>query len=411
MTSPVVCAAFLDDHLSQGGTTTFLVKLLPALREFGIPSTVIASDHRTERAAAIDHAGISRLSYPNGDSSWLYDDRLLGAYRLLAECKPQAVVASHETISFDLLRYVPAGVLRIGIIHVDDEWSYRLVSFYAHQLDMVVCPTLAIAERAKALLPPLGPRVEIIPYGVGLPPEVSPAVQADGDTLRLLYVGRLDEGQKRVRRFVPLWRELKKRPRPILWTLVGDGPEANYLKENMPSDERHRVEFALGREYEELPRFYSSHHAILLLSDYEGLPLTLLEGMSHGLVPVVSDRLGGISDLVDAGNGLSVPPDEPEKFAAALDQLRPGEPSFARLRSAARERICANYSLESMAARWARLIRGQTPLEAPRWPEKIRFQGPPERRTRLPAWYFSAPLRPLRRAAHRAVQCWRQRGA
>lgn len=411
MTAADVRTVFLDDHLSQGGSTTFLVQLLPALREQGIAAAVIASDQRAERAAALDRAGIARFSYPFGDSTWLYDDRLRGAYRLLAECNPQAVVASHETVSFDLLRYVPAGVLRIGVIHVDDEWSYHLVSVYSRHLDVVVCPTSAIAEKARNVLTPRGPRVEIIPYGVDLPAGDPPPAPADDATLRLLYAGRLDEDQKRVRRFVPLWRELKKNPRPILWTIVGDGPEAEYLMENMRSDERHRVDFALGREYEELPRLYASHHAILLLSDYEGLPLTLLEGMSHGLVPVVSDRLGGISDLVDAGTGMLVPPDSPEQIVDALDRLRPGEPDFLALRFAAREKIRANFSLAGMAARWARLICGQTQTREVRWPEQFRFQGPPERGTRLPAWYFSTPLRPLRRALHRAVESLRRRTA
>ena len=55
-----------------------------------------------------------------------------------------------------------------------------------------------------------------------------------------------------------------------------------------------------------------------LLSDYEGLALSLLEAMGAGVVPVVSDLSSGIAQAVPADCGLRVPFGNLDAAAAAL---------------------------------------------------------------------------------------------
>ena len=58
-----------------------------------------------------------------------------------------------------------------------------------------------------------------------------------------------------------------------------------------------------------------------LSSRYEGLPYVLLEALAAGL-PVVATATSGVELLVDHGrNGMIVPPNCPDAFAAALVDL------------------------------------------------------------------------------------------
>jgi len=53
---------------------------------------------------------------------------------------------------------------------------------------------------------------------------------------------------------------------------------------------------------------------------HEGIPVALVEAMSHG-VPVIATTTGGIPELVQPGTGLLVPPENPSALAGALENI------------------------------------------------------------------------------------------
>jgi glycosyltransferase involved in cell wall biosynthesis len=96
---------------------------------------------------------------------------------------------------------------------------------------------------------------------------------------------------------------------------------------------------------------------ILVLPSYaEGLPMSVLEAMAWGLVPVVTP-VGGIPEVVrDQDNGVLVPVGDPEALAAALGKLLVDDE--ARREIGARARADAHvHAAEPWAARLADLWR------------------------------------------------------
>ncbi|MEM8781022.1 MAG: glycosyltransferase family 4 protein, partial [Cyanobacteria bacterium P01_G01_bin.49] len=60
----------------------------------------------------------------------------------------------------------------------------------------------------------------------------------------------------------------------------------------------------------------------LLTSDFEGMPISLLEAMGRGCIPVVTDIASGIPELVGNGiHGFRVPVGDIESFADRLTEL------------------------------------------------------------------------------------------
>jgi glycosyltransferase involved in cell wall biosynthesis len=90
----------------------------------------------------------------------------------------------------------------------------------------------------------------------------------------------------------------------------------------------------------------NSADVFLMPSRYEGLPLSLLEAMAAGCVPIVSNR-GSIPTVVDDGhNGFLVEPGDITQIVGKLKfLLSEGEAGWIQLRQAARQTVIQGYDL------------------------------------------------------------------
>lgn len=102
--------------------------------------------------------------------------------------------------------------------------------------------------------------------------------------------------------------------------LVGDGPllpEVKELAHNLGI--AHRVNF-LGKRLD-VPQILSSAQIFVLVSKWEGLPISLLEAMRAGL-PVVASDVGGVGEAVKEGhNGFLISRGDEETLRSRLQTL------------------------------------------------------------------------------------------
>jgi glycosyltransferase involved in cell wall biosynthesis len=143
-------------------------------------------------------------------------------------------------------------------------------------------------------------------------------------------------------RLAPRWPELRV-------VLVGDG-ECRHALESVARTlglER-RVHFA-GR----LPNEPNLHHLFdvsVLCSVSEGFPNSIVEAMAAAR-PVVATNVGGVADAVtDGETGLLVPPSNPERLAATIDELLLDPARRRALGAAARERARSRYRAAAVVA-------------------------------------------------------------
>ncbi|MGW4063166.1 glycosyltransferase [Amycolatopsis sp. NPDC004747] len=102
----------------------------------------------------------------------------------------------------------------------------------------------------------------------------------------------------------------------VLW-LAGDGSLRPELARRAAALGR-RVEFLGTRT--DVPDLLAAADVTVLTSDWEGLPLAVLESMAAGR-PVVATDVGGIGGVLSGGGGIVVPPANPAATAAALTTL------------------------------------------------------------------------------------------
>ena len=241
-------------------------------------------------------------------------------WRLMRSYKPH-IVHTHTAKAGAVGRLAAwlAGVpLRIHTFHGHSfegyfapwrHWLYRqierLLARLSHRIVVIserqrrdIVERFRIAPAEKVTVIPLGfPLERLDRYD---PQAVKALREAWGGNERVLlgWIGRMVP-IKRVDKLLGAVAEMQDPPRPFRLVLVGDGPEKprwEALARQLGLSEK--VVWA-GLRWD-IPEVLRALDALVLVSDNEGTPVTLIEALACG-VPVASTPVGGVPDLLAEG--------------------------------------------------------------------------------------------------------------
>lgn len=89
-----------------------------------------------------------------------------------------------------------------------------------------------------------------------------------------------------------------------------------------------------------------------LTSNFEGLPMSLMEGQQYGVIPVSFDSYAGIREITcDGACGIMVPSYSLRKYAALLNAALADTELQERMRTRALE-ASRRYDLENIGNQW-----------------------------------------------------------
>lgn len=130
--------------------------------------------------------------------------------------------------------------------------------------------------------------------------------------------------------------------------IVGDGPARAELERRRRDLDLTDTVHLVGLQ-EDVRPYLAAMDVYLMSSDFEGLPIALLEAMAMGLPPVVTS-VGGVPEVVSTDCGLLVGPGDPLALArATLGLLRDPGPRES-LGRAARRRVEERFGTSRMQA-------------------------------------------------------------
>lgn len=231
---------------------------------------------------------------------------------------------STYAICAELSQTIPESIRVIGYCHSFEDCYFDWLTYYEPIIHRFVAVSRECGDRLKELLPHRSDDIIVRPYGTTVPAKLQRDWSPAAEPLNLIYVGRLDEGQKRVSDFPKLAEKLTARGVNFRMQIIGDGSAQKALHEQvaaLPQEIQSCIELPGGMTPAEvLPRLKNAD-ACLLVSAYEGTAIAMLEGMAQGCVPVVT-KVSGAADVIhDSENGFLVDVGDLEKMADRLAEL------------------------------------------------------------------------------------------
>jgi colanic acid/amylovoran biosynthesis glycosyltransferase len=357
-----VAFATYDSPRDVGGVSTWLQRVLPLLQLAGVDVDVhvMALDGKPgANCAFFKEHGIPfrwtprpwQVHLPSAVRSFL---------ELLQESQPDVYVPNCIVPAYFAAGYARrSGIPTVGVLHSDDPFYWGVVDEFINgrpefRVSAVVPVSRFLESEVTSTAMGLGVMVCRISCGVPIPTKVA---EPPTSVFRLVYVGRLVEEQKRVSDVATsLCAAAQGIPNLEAW-IVGEGWARSAVEDIIRTIGNGRVRL-LGRvDNANIYDVLAQCHGLVLLSDYEGLPVSMLEAMAAGVVPICLDMRSGIRDALEHGvNGLIVK-DRTVDFLSAVKELQGDPVKWQKLSLAARETVRRRYSIEECARQWGGLLQ------------------------------------------------------
>ncbi len=272
--------------------------------------------------------------------------------RLAGELRSSGgVLVSNDT--YDLIMLTRFNIPKKVVQIVHDAYNIKLAIQFETVVDAFICHSLFYYETLRQLLYYRREDIFYIPYGIPL--AGAPRISRRHDRpLRLLYLGRHDIN-KGVFDLYAIHRLLLQKNVPVDWMILGKGPETDKLKEQWKEEKA--VQFHTPLSNEELFPLAAGNDIFVFPTKFEGFPVALIETMSLGCVPVVSDLPGGVRELVHTGEtGFRCPPDDPAAFAGYIEKLHLQRDLLEQMSQKAYESVRTGHNAEIQSPRYQELF-------------------------------------------------------
>lgn len=173
------------------------------------------------------------------------------------------------------------------------------------------------------------------------------------DTKVLGTVARLDgvKDQLTMLKAVKIVRETIPDVRLML---VGDGPERSEL-EKFAKANGMEGNMTITGQRNDVPRLINLFDIFLLSSLREGTSISLLEAMSSGVAPIVTNVGGNPAIVSSQVDGILVEPRDPQGMADAIIELLRDDDKRKRFAEAAALKVRNHYSIENMVRQYVEI--------------------------------------------------------
>jgi colanic acid/amylovoran biosynthesis glycosyltransferase len=322
---------YVTVHLQHFDDDPQHASILPFLRKLGIEIYAV------RRSAILEENIRHTLNYLNHTQPDIFLPQCLHAHYL---------AAAHAGRQ---------GLPWIFTMHSDDPDYWCVAQVITPELNggKTVCVSQFLAQQLRLRVPITDPQV--IPYGITVP---NLQASFSHEPFRVAYSGRMVGNQKCIHQVVQTMISACKASSRLEADLIGDGPDRQYCEQLVSQASlSDRIRF-LGRvSPEQVPKLLQHCQAILLMSDFEGLPVCLLEAMALGVVPVVRDIPSGIPELVYHDSTGILVSNDPEAASSALLRLSADPILWEYCSRNARSLISSQYTGDHCFSLWSDLIR------------------------------------------------------
>jgi glycosyltransferase involved in cell wall biosynthesis len=343
-----------------GGAMNLIANLLRYRQPDGFATEVVLthnrlnSDTRFAQRLPCDRQSTFEYTLPM--------ENLHTVLRRLARLVPPGpgVIVAGDLLDLAMLSVHDLGRAVVLILHGDHDYYYDLAVKHDPIVHAYVVASRKMHGRLIALLPHRASTVFRLPYGIPVPEQTR---RPAAGPLRLIFAGRLDLC-KGVLDLPAIDAGLRARGVERAWTIIGGGPEEARLRAAWSGAPG--VEFTGALTHAATLARLAEHDVFVLPTRSEGFPVSLLEAMGAGVVPVVSDIESGVPDLVDRGlTGLLPAVGDIDGFVDAIEQLAANRAALEEMSTRCRTLIETHYDIRPRAAAYQALYARYEELYRP----------------------------------------------
>lgn len=326
-----VLEIYTDFLPRKGGVATYIYDLSKALIENGHKPVVLAWDPPTPTTEVIDNITVHRFKMPTQLGRLRYIRLLYTALKIRSTLKSSNIDIIHAHDYFPGLacafatKFSKTPLITTFHLPIDKtSWiatstknpiliaiEQKLKEYLVNKVSIITCVSKYTYKETLKLGFPATKLSVINNWFTPITANTS-----NGDFLKnlkigkdgfILSVGRLDEKQKRFSTLIQAQKLLLNRGLDLNLIIVGTGPSKQYYQDLINKSQLREHTHLLGNlKDEDLAYLYDKCKVFALSSSFEGLPLVVLEAMSHDK-PVVATQIGGVTELIKQGyNGVLV---------------------------------------------------------------------------------------------------------
>ena len=281
-----------------GGSTDLLFQARDYFRRANEVTVIFGEgaepmDPRAEGAVILDSSG----------RTWR--ETLRDYVKLVESHRPDIAYAISGAREMDLFRFLRC--VRVRHASSLEQHGFADIPFWlTENRDYIEACTANTPDALDEVKRLTGKPAFLLPYQ--LPPldpaQQAVAIPASIDAARpieVAFVSRLERFQKRAHWLPEIIRHCTRAAANLRWHIYGDGPEAASLRAKLSGAANVVLHGWTAREtlYRELPR----HDLLFFCSRWEGLPISMVEGMRCGLACVAPDIPAGIRWTLGHGGG------------------------------------------------------------------------------------------------------------
>ncbi len=138
---------------------------------------------------------------------------------------------------------------------------------------------------------------------------------------KIIHVSCFEDKSKNISGLLESLKIVEEKGIDFQCTLIGDGMDFNIMKAKAEELQLiNKVSFTGLLEGQKLADELASGDFLVLSSNYENMPVVILEALASGL-PVVSTNVGGIREMIDETKGILVEPRNKEALAEAIIKM------------------------------------------------------------------------------------------
>ena len=198
---------------------------------------------------------------------------------------------------------------------------------------------VGIGKQEKFGLMPPGLEIGILP----LKSESRAIYALDNDLLQCAFIGRVTQ-IKRPDRFLDVVNEIKRRQVNLGFFIAGDGELLEKCRERISAE---KLPVVVVGWQSDIERVLSAADIVVLTSDNEGTPLSLIQAGMAGL-PVVTTNVGSVPEVVLSNQTGIITELDVQKLTDALENLANNQRLRAELGDAAQKFTLANFGVQRL---------------------------------------------------------------